>query len=189
MRYMKNLLAMLYIALLPLGAAIAANSPVYQNGLLTIPSVNTPETAGKYQHVTFKLTDQGTWQLLGGRELGVNIGVTSLMLPFMQAAEVTVIKTDSFPVQVFLRINAGMNPCSSLGQIIQRRENNRFDVTVTVQFDYDSRTQSCGASFVPIIRTIPLNVYGLGAGTYSYDINGIKGVFELTADNKYSGDQ
>jgi len=41
----------------------------------------------------------------------------------------------------------------------------------------------CGASIEPYKRIIPLNVYGLDAGAYAYDVNGMTGTFELLEDN------
>jgi hypothetical protein len=36
--------------------------------------------------------------------------------------------------------------------------------------------------------TIPLDVYGLSAGTYTYDVNGVTGSFTLGSDNGFADD-
>lgn len=195
MRYLKFLYFALSIALLPINFAWGADISEYKNGLLTIPSVSTAEQVGMYQDVTFKLTEQGLWQLLNLRTIGVGMVTSGLGLTFL--GRVDMIKTDSFPVQVFLRVDGVLDDCfdSSLGRINQRLENNRFDVAITYN-SFVSRPPpppgqgvACTAGLSSFFKTIPLPVYGLSAGIYSYSVNGkINGTFELTADNKLPGD-
>ena len=46
------------------------------------------------------------------------------------------------------------------------------------------------SSIFPFRKTIPLPVYGLRAGTYSYSINGgNNGTFNLAVDNELTGDR
>jgi len=186
MRFMKIQILALVIAFSPINLALGADYPSYKDGLLTIPAVNTADQVGKYQDITFKLTDQGLWQLLNLR----TIGTTGLGQA--QIEKIDVVKNDTFPTQVFLRISGWLSGCLSAGQfkIHQRLENNRFDISVATQLqvDYDPQVTTCPAIIVPFMRTISLSVYGLNAGTYSYNVNGTTGTFELTADNKYPGD-
>lgn len=189
MHFMNILSLALVIALLPIDLALGADSPVYKDGILTIPSVNTAEQVGKYQDVTFKLTDQGTWQLSGVKTIGtVVIGTPGVALALIE--KVDVVKTDSFPTQVFLRVSGGFSACNNatLGQINQRLENNRFDVEISYNSLVSDPPVICAQVMVNFIKTIPLPVYGLGAGTYSYNVNGTTGTFTLAADNKYPGD-
>ncbi|MFA7239940.1 MAG: hypothetical protein WC091_07490 [Sulfuricellaceae bacterium] len=107
----------LIIALLPINFALGADVPIYKDGLLTIPSVSTAEQVGKYQDDTFKLTEQGLWQLLsvkaiGGAEPNV-IGTSGIVLLLIDMVEV--VKVDSFPVQVFLRVSDALSPCFNQG--------------------------------------------------------------------------
>ncbi len=188
MRFMNILSLALTIAVLPINVALGADAPVYKDGLLTIPSVNTAEQVGHYQDVTFKLTEQGLWQLLSYKVIGSTIGNFLLWLP--DILKVDVVKIDVFPVQVFLRVRGAFSDgCRHLGpnmgQINQRLQNNRFDITIAGQYD---ASKACPAIVTPFVQTIPLAVYGLSAGVYTYDVNGTTGTFELTADNKYPGD-
>ncbi len=189
MRITNILSLALTIALLPLNFAFGTDAPVYKDGLLTIPSVNTAEQVGQYQDVTFKLTEQGTWQLLNVKTIGpVAFGTPGVWLAWVD--RVDAIKTNTFPVQVFLRVSGGFSPCNNatLGQINQRLENNRFDLAITYNFLVSNPPVICAQGMVNFIKTLPLPVYGLSASTYSYNVNGTTGTFELTADNKYPGD-
>lgn len=189
MRLMNVLSAVLFIAICPIDLALGADTPVYKDGLLIIPSVNTAELVGQYQDVSFKLTEQGGWQLLSVKAIGTVIGESDIRL--VPLTKVEVIKTDTFPTQVFLRLSGSLGGCfsQSLGQINQRLENNRFEVVATASYYvnpyYPTLCPTISTSFV---RTIPLAVYGLSAGTYSYDVNGTTGTFALAVDNKYAGD-
>ena len=189
MRFVNILSLALSIALLPVNFALGADAPVYQNGILTIPTVSTPEQVGQYQDVTFKLNEQGLWQLSSLKGIGIVIGESEIQL--VPIASVDVVKANAFPTQVFLRVTGGLGGCFSntLGQINQRLENNRFDVAITTSNYVDRYTPGvCPAISRSFVKTIPLAVYGLNAGTYSYNVNGTTGTFELTADNKYPGD-
>lgn len=187
MRFMNILPLALTIASLPISLAWGADSPTYKDGLLTIPSINTTDQLGKYQDVAFKLTEQGLWQLTSFNTIGTVTGTSGRALATVE--RVDVVKTESFPVQVFLRASGllGNSGCSSMGQINQRLENNRFEISITAN-TLVSNQVSCTALVVSFVKTIPLPVYGLSAGIYSYNVNGATGTFELTADNKFPGD-
>jgi hypothetical protein len=48
----------------------------------------------------------------------------------------------------------------------------------------DDGSVACTQALVPFERMVPLQVYGLPSGIYSYIVNGeIEGSFELTEDN------
>jgi hypothetical protein len=68
--------------------------PVYDEGLLTVPSIDTAEQLGKFQDVVLKPTTEGTWQLLKGNASGNDP-------TYAPITEVKVITTRSFPAQVF----------------------------------------------------------------------------------------
>ncbi len=96
MRFMKTLPLATAIVLLPINLALGADAPVYKDGLLTIPSVNTADQVGQYQDVSFKFAGQGLWQLSSFRTIGASgLGLAPI-------GKVDVVKTDTFPVQVFL---------------------------------------------------------------------------------------
>ncbi len=168
--------------------AYSESAPLYKDRVLTIPSVSTSEQVGQYQDLIFNYTPQGTWQLSDLKSIGTRIGTAAVNLTWI--TKVDVIKTDGFPVQVFLRVNGTYESCNSgkFGQINQRMVDNRFDIAITYNSTVSSVPVACLPSLLNFIKTIPLSVYGLNAGTYTYNVNGTTGTFTLAADNKYSGD-
>jgi len=192
MHAIKNFLLALAFAVLPLNTACGADAPSYKDWVLTIPSVSIADQVGKYQDLTFNYTPQGVWQLVGLKSIGEPIGTSSIKLANIN--KVDVIKPDGFPTQVLLRVSGAYDPCNNgaLGQSNQRMESNRFDVAITfnqlVLISPPATPVGCSPGFVNFVRTVPLSVYGLSAGTYSYNVNGTTGTFTLSADNKYPGD-
>ncbi len=154
--------------------------PVYKDGKLTIPRVDTDLQAGNFQDATF-FFDRATnaWQLLDYRETLLIPGQS----PYLDTVEAIV--TDSIPVQVFLKISGNLpTPCSRFGQINQRLKINKFEVTMHVASSLLST--SCIQVLEPFVKIIPLEVFGLSAGTYEYSVNGeYSGTFSLTTNNTF----
>lgn len=167
-------------------AAFSADNPTYSNGVLTLPRVDTPDQVGKYQDVTFQLTQQGTWALTAVQEF------SSIKLEQVPVSEVEVIKTGTFPVSVYLRASGWRGSCgfSGAGRIHQRLEGMQFDVGITAPHtdEFANLEIVCAAVMTSFKMTVPLQVYGLGAGTYTYNVNGVTGTFNLESDNKYPDD-
>ncbi len=88
---------------------------------------------------------------------------------------------ESFPVQIYV-IAKGYLPdgCTEIGDITKRMDGNTFTVTVETIRPAD---MMCTQAIVPYEKSIPLDVYGLKAGTYSVVVNSVRGSFELTMDN------
>ncbi len=171
------------IFLLQISYAFSTDTPTFQDGLLTIPTVNTPTQVGQFQGITFEFTAQGNWQLLGLKEVGTHgLGFDAMI------DDVELVKTDAVPVQVLLRVTGYFSDgCPSLGQINHRLEDNQFEIAITS--DGPTELVPCTQAIVPFRKTIPLPVYGLSAGIYSYSINsGNSGTFELAVDNELPGD-
>jgi hypothetical protein len=158
--------------------ALALDNPMYQNGLLTIPHVDTPEQVGKYLDVTLK-HKEGAWVVDSYKESG---SVESKFLP-VDKVEANVV--DGFPIQVILRISSKNIACGSLGQINYRLDNKAFNITVHDGHAYLPPGEvACVAALQPFSTSIALPVYGLKAGTYTYMVNGkISGEFALDVDN------
>jgi len=107
-------------------------------------------------------------------------------LPIMPAIglatveEIDILTLESFPVQVFIIASGYLpNPCTEIYQIIQEREGNTFFITIET---YCSQ-EVCIQVIAPFEEVIPLKVYGLPAGTYTVEVNGVQGSFDLEIDN------
>ncbi|VVB96993.1 Uncharacterised protein [uncultured archaeon] len=88
---------------------------------------------------------------------------------------------ESFPVQI--KVNArGYLPdgCTRIDGVVKEKEGNTFLVTIRTVRPADA---FCTQVIVPFQEVISLDVYGLKAGKYNVDVNGIKGTFELRTDN------
>ena len=155
------------------------NNPTFQNGILSLPSVDSLERGGQYQNVKFKLTEQGEWQLLDF--------VITKELEYLDQVEI--IKTDSFPIQIFLKVTGNFTSgCQEMGQISYRFLEQRFDIWMYPSLDekFPPSEFACTAGFVPFTHIIPLPVYALDKGEYKYSVNGrYTGTFSLAEDNKF----
>lgn len=150
------------------------NFPVYQQGTVIIPRIDTPEKSGVFRNATLQFDGQiDAWRLL-------NFEAISNTQP-LNITQVTI--TDSFPIQVFLHVNDSNSICSSkVGQVNQRLNNGRFEVSIDVVNTY---TGDPLAFCVPYQEIIQLSVYGLDAGIYEYSVNyGEIGTFNLIANNR-----
>ena len=105
--------------------------------------------------------------------------------PRINLAEVTEIELflqEIFPVQIIVVAKGYLpNPCTQIDEIIQIREGNNFFVTLKTK----SSQEACIQVITSFIETIPLEVYGLPAGTYTVNVNGIEDTFILEVDNIY----
>jgi len=156
----------------------ADSNPTFQDGILILPSVDSPEKAGAYQNVRFKLTENNEWELLDF--------LITKELQYIDQVEI--IKTDSFPIQVFLKVAGSFTSgCEEMGQIIYKLLENRFDVWMysTVDEKFSTGEFTCTQGFIPFTHIIPLPVYSLKKGDYEYSVNGhYMGTFNLAEDNK-----
>lgn len=167
-------------------AAIAADNPGYNSTVLTIPRVDTPDQIGQYQDAVLQLTPQGTFTITGLKDLGRS---TVYNVGNVQTVEVR--KSGTLPVSVYLQVKGTANACDFDGpaRLHQRQQGTRFDVNISASHIKPfSMVTVCTADIRPFRLTVPLEVYGLAAGTYTYNVNGISGSFSLEADNKFSDD-
>lgn len=94
--------------------------------------------------------------------------------------EIDILTLESFPVQIFVIASGYLpDPCTEIYQISQKKEDNTFFITIKTSRPADP----CIQIIVPFEVKIPLNVYGLLAGTYTVEVNGVQGTFDLEIDN------
>ena len=97
---------------------------------------------------------------------------------------VEVIILESFPVQVNAVAHGWLGDgCTRVDTVTQRRdlEKRTFTVEITTLRPRDA---VCTLIARPLEQTIALDVYGLPAGTYTVDVNGVTATFTLSVDNK-----
>ena len=88
---------------------------------------------------------------------------------------------ESFPVQVNVVARGNLpDGCTTINEVIQARDGNTFRVTVTTVRPVG---MACTEALVPFEKVVALDVYGLPAGVYTVDVNGVTGTFELAVDN------
>ena len=100
-----------------------------------------------------------------------------------QVDEITVQILESFPVQVEVLIRGNLpDSCTDVDQVDQQfdPEENVFWIEITTVRTTDD---ACAQVLAPFEETVPLEVYGLPAGTYTVDVNGVTDTFTLSTDN------
>jgi hypothetical protein len=154
--------------------------PIFNGDTLRIPAVDSLEKSGEFQDVIFKFNEQGEWLLLDykvGKEIHVQ-----------EIENVELIKTETFPIQVFLKISGNFTSgCQKVGKIKHKQIENNFNVVIYYDNDekFSSGEFTCTAGFVPFTRVIPLPVYSLKEGEYQYTVNSdFTGIFNLGSDNE-----
>jgi inhibitor of cysteine peptidase len=95
--------------------------------------------------------------------------------------KVEIVFLESFPLQVLVTASGYLpNPCSWVDKIDVNREGQEFQVEIT-------SGQNAGEICIQVedafVENIPLDVYGLSAGDYTVEVNGIKAQFTFTQDN------
>jgi len=88
---------------------------------------------------------------------------------------------ESFPVQVNVAVWGNLpDGCTEIDEAQVQREGNLFRITLTTRRPAD---RLCTEALMPYEHVIPLDVYGLPAGDYTVDVNGVMGTFTLEIDN------
>jgi inhibitor of cysteine peptidase len=93
---------------------------------------------------------------------------------------------ESFPVQIDVIAHGNFSDgCTDMSDVSQERTENTFNIKIE-----QTRPEgvSCTQALVPFSKTVSLDVYGLPAGVYTVNVNGVIDTFELTTDNIPQGD-
>ena len=94
--------------------------------------------------------------------------------------EIDILILESFPVQINVIAKGYLpDPCTEISEVLQEREGNTFFITIKT---YRS-PGTCIQVITPFEVIIPLDVYGLPAGSYTVDVNGVQTTFDLEVDN------
>jgi len=88
---------------------------------------------------------------------------------------------ESFPVQINVIARGNLpDACTRIDDITVNREGNTFMVTITTLRPAGA---VCAQVVTPFEEVVALDVVGLEAGTYTVNVNGITGTFQLQVDN------
>ena len=88
---------------------------------------------------------------------------------------------ESFPLQVHVIVTGNLpDGCTKIDEVTSERKGDTFVVRLTTRRPVD---QMCTEALVPYEEVVSLDVYGLPAGTYTVDVNGMTGAFTLETDN------
>jgi hypothetical protein len=122
--------------------------------------------------------------LPGGRATPTGPSSTPATVTGMaRVEEIDILIMESFPVQVAVVARGNLpDGCTEIDGVEVRfePERNRFLAQITTVREADA---VCTEALVPFEERIPLDVYGLPAGTYTVDVNGVTGTFTLDVDN------
>jgi len=95
--------------------------------------------------------------------------------------DIDVLILESFPVQVNVLAHGYLSDaCTEIDDITQQRRGKTFLVTITTARPVDA---VCLQAVTEFEEVISLEVLGLQAGTYTVDVNGVTGSFQLEMDN------
>jgi inhibitor of cysteine peptidase len=102
-----------------------------------------------------------------------------------QVDSIDILILESFPVQIHVVAKGHLpDSCTTVGEIAEERDGDTFRVTIATT---RPEGKSCAQVLTPFEETIALDVYGLDAGTYTVDVNGVTGTFTLDIDNVPQG--
>ena len=94
--------------------------------------------------------------------------------------EIELLMLECFPLQVMVIARGYLpDPCTEIYEVTTEREGNAFLVTIKTY----RAPGACIQVIQPFEKNISLDVYGLSAGTYTVDVNGVTGSFTLEMDN------
>jgi hypothetical protein len=167
------------VALLMTTVVVAQQSPelaVGSNYVLTIPSVNYLGIPGYYHQAVIQYQPATGMWALSQKYRAVKAGVT----------KVEVVATTERPVQILLKVEGLRGACAEIGDAAIKLDSSNFTVYVyiTDETAYPKVPVICADMMVPYTKVVPLPVYGLPAGKYTYSVNGfLSGSFDLSSNN------
>jgi hypothetical protein len=173
--------------------AVHAENPFYspETATLSIPAIDMQARMppgqlsarhGGYHDVLLEFVQGDLWRL---RKF-----TPATEIPGMEKARV--IKTDSFPVQVFLEVEGRFGSPCARPQLEKRLVGDTFHVSI--QEERTSVLMACVTVTAPFSWIVPLEVYGLPAGEYKYVVNRgisvnqgavLSGSFTLATNNTF----
>lgn len=162
--------------------AALAELPVYdeENSVLTIPAIDLPGKPGAFQNAELELNSNNLWELKNVVEAKLNDSI----------AKVELVQTNTFPVQVFLRISGEYtHGCARTGQTHAAWDGSKLVINSYYENNewvVNPETVLCTAEVTPFSFVYQVPAYGAPAGKYDYVVNGkFTGSITLTKNNVY----
>jgi hypothetical protein len=149
---------------------VQAAPAVYQDELLTINEavvIRDNDDSIYFKNVRFQPNANGTWSFLGGTQR-----------PLVGIEEITVVSEATVPATVEVTVDGYKSvPCVELEPLGMSRSGDTFHVVIaeTVQ----GPAESCIAMIDPFTLTFELDTFGLEAGAYKLNVNGMETEFDL----------
>lgn len=101
----------------------------------------------------------------------------------VQIDEVSLQILESFPVQVQVLIVGSLHDaCTEIDRVERRFEARDSAFHLEIQ-TVRATDEACAQVLAPFEEVVPLDVYGLPAGTYSVHVDGVRETFTLDVDN------
>lgn len=95
--------------------------------------------------------------------------------------EISINMMESFPLQVSVTVRGSLpDGCTEIAESKAEREGNTFTVRITTRRPKDA---VCTQALVPFEENVPLEVYGLPAGTYEVKVYDLTDSFTFEMDN------
>lgn len=154
------------------GLPALADPAIYTNGTMTIPegAVVSPEGNAYFTDIALEQDAEGHLAITSA---------TSNSLVYVDAIDVQVM--ESFPLQVNVAVDGNLSvPCVELLSPAVSYADNTF--TVVLAESNLGPAETCITMLEPFSTTVPLDLFGLEAGTYTVTVNGVEGEFTLDAD-------
>lgn len=153
------------------------DAPTIQRNILKIPRIDTLDQVGKYQNAEFKLAGDGRWDLLQ---------VSESHQAYVNEIKTEVLQSDS--VQVHVLVSGDLpSSCYRIESINKRYADELFEISVNVGLTPDAKKGIvCPQVLQPFDIVVPLDVYGLSAGTYKVYLNGKAESFILDKDTSHT---
>ena len=156
-----------------LAGTVMAEPAVFRNGEMNIPGgvVISGGNSTYYTDITLSYDGEGALIITGADAM-----------PKVLVESIEILVMESFPLQVSVAVNGIKSvPCTDLLDAAVSYSDNTF--TVVLAETVLGPAESCIAITDPFETSVPLDVYGLPAGTYTVDVNGVKTEFTFDMDN------
>lgn len=114
------------------------------------------------------------------QEKGINV-TRRLVYKNATIESIEIMVLESFPVQINVNVSGYLpDGCTSISGITEEKIDDTIFIKILTVRPADI---ACTQAIVPLNEVIALDVYGLKAGNYTVDVNGVIDKFELKVDN------